>query len=82
LAGEGGWTPPQGGLEGRVLVQDVTWEGLERTGTFSENGLAGGRFKDLVEWMRINEAERAALDYVYHPKFKEVKERFVKFKRK
>jgi hypothetical protein len=22
-------------------------------------------FKDLVEWMRINEAERAALDYVY-----------------
>jgi hypothetical protein len=32
--------------------------------------------------MRINEAERAALDYVYHPKFKEVKERFVKFKRK
>jgi hypothetical protein len=23
LADEGGWTPPQGGLEGRDLVQDI-----------------------------------------------------------
>jgi len=30
--------------------------------------------------MRINEAKGTALDYVYHPKFKRVGERFVKFK--
>lgn len=44
------------------------------------DGLAGGKFEDLVEWMRINEAKGTVLDYVYHPKFKRVKERFVKFK--
>jgi predicted butyrate kinase (DUF1464 family) len=48
-----------------VSLFKILLGGLREDGTFSENGLAGGRFKDLVEWMRINEAERAALDYVY-----------------
>ena len=43
------------------------------------DGLAGGRFKELIEWMRINKAKGTALDYVYHPRFGRVKERFVKF---
>ena len=44
------------------------------------DGLAGGKFKELVEWMRISEARGTVLDYVYHPKFERVRERFVKFK--
>ena len=43
-------------------------------------GLAGGKFKELVEWMKINEARGTALDYIYHPKFKGVRERLVRFK--
>jgi hypothetical protein len=30
--------------------------------------------------MKINEAKGTALDYVYHPKFEGVPERFVRFK--
>ena len=44
------------------------------------DGLAGGKFKKLIEWMRIKEAKGAALDYIHHPKFKGVPERFVRFK--
>ncbi|RLF21167.1 MAG: DUF1464 domain-containing protein [Thermoprotei archaeon] len=32
------------------------------------DGLAGGRFKELVKWMRIPEAKGTALDYIVHPK--------------
>gem|GEM_PF-5257843 len=42
--------------------------------------MAGGEFKQLIEWMKINEAKGTALDYVYHPKFEGVPERFVRFK--
>jgi len=44
------------------------------------DGLAGGEFKQLIEWMKINEAKGTALDYIYHPKFEGVPERFVRFK--
>jgi len=44
------------------------------------DGLAGGKFKELIEWMRIKEAKGTALDYIHHPKFKGVPERFVQFK--
>jgi predicted butyrate kinase (DUF1464 family) len=44
------------------------------------DGLAGGKFKELVEWMKINEVRGTALDYIYHPKFKGVRERLVRFK--
>jgi predicted butyrate kinase (DUF1464 family) len=33
------------------------------------DGLAGGKYKELVEWMKIKEAKGTALDYIYHPKF-------------
>jgi len=44
------------------------------------DGLAGGKFKQLIEWMKINEATGTALDYIYHPKFMCVPQRFVRFK--
>lgn len=44
------------------------------------DGLAGGTFKELIEWMKINEAKGTALDYIHHPKFEGVPERFVRFK--
>jgi predicted butyrate kinase (DUF1464 family) len=44
------------------------------------DGLAGGEFKQLIEWMKINKAKGTALDYIYHPKFEGVPERFVRFK--
>ena len=61
-------------------------EGAEKTKETAQgyamvaDGLAGGVFKELIEWMRINEAKGTALDYIYHPKFKGVPERFVRFK--
>lgn len=33
------------------------------------DGLAGGKFKELIEWMKIREAKGTALDHIYHPKF-------------
>jgi len=44
------------------------------------DGLVGGEFRDLIEWMGIHEARGTALDYIHHPKFKGVPERFVRFK--
>ncbi|MHC1623853.1 MAG: DUF1464 family protein [Candidatus Methanospirareceae archaeon] len=61
-------------------------EGAEKTKETAQgyamvaDGLAGGTFKQLIEWMRINEAHGTALDYIYHPKFGGVPERFVRFK--
>jgi predicted butyrate kinase (DUF1464 family) len=61
-------------------------EGAEKTKETAQgyamvaDGLAGGTFKRLIEWMRINEAHGTALDYIYHPKFEGVPERFVRFK--
>ncbi len=34
------------------------------------DGLAGGRFKDLIGWMEIDKAKGTCLDYIYHPKVK------------
>ncbi|MDI6810479.1 MAG: DUF1464 family protein [archaeon] len=61
-------------------------EGAERTKETAQgyamvaDGLAGGVFKELIEWMKIREAKGTALDYIHHPKFKGVPERFVRFK--
>jgi predicted butyrate kinase (DUF1464 family) len=44
------------------------------------DGLAGGRFQRLIEWMRIKEAKGTAMDYVFHPKFTGFRERLVPFK--
>lgn len=49
------------------------------------DGLAGGRFKELVEWMEIPRARGTALDHLYHPKGKAAGERLrqkVPFKRR
>ncbi|KXA93144.1 hypothetical protein AKJ64_01310 [candidate division MSBL1 archaeon SCGC-AAA259E17] len=35
------------------------------------DGLKGGKFSDLIEWMKIREAEGTALDYIQHPTGKE-----------
>ncbi|MCS7139362.1 MAG: DUF1464 family protein [Candidatus Nezhaarchaeota archaeon] len=37
------------------------------------DGLAGGVFKKLIEWMRIPEASGTSLDYIFHPKKSEIK---------
>ncbi len=61
-------------------------EGAEKTKETAQgyamvaDGLAGGVFKELIEWMKIREAKGTALDYIHHPKFKGVPERFVRFK--
>lgn len=39
------------------------------------DGLAGGKFTDLVDWMEIKNAKGTALDYLYHPKGKSIKEK-------
>lgn len=41
------------------------------------DGLAKGKFKKLVDWMKIKEANGSILDYAYHPKVKGVKDLFV-----
>ncbi|MET1125002.1 MAG: DUF1464 family protein [Archaeoglobaceae archaeon] len=32
------------------------------------DGLAGGKFSDLIDWMRIREAKGTCYDYIFHPK--------------
>jgi predicted butyrate kinase (DUF1464 family) len=63
------------GLDGVRSVK-ATAQGYAIVG----DGLAGGPFRDLVEWMRIAEAEGTAMDYVYHPKFTGFRDRLVPFK--
>lgn len=36
------------------------------------DGLAGGKFSELVDWVEIKKARGTALDYVYHPKGQEM----------
>ncbi len=45
------------------------------------DGLAGGEFKELVDWMKIKEAKGTAIDHIYHPAFERVRKKFVPFKR-
>lgn len=37
-------------------------------------GLAGGAYADLIEWMKITDAEGTALDHLYHPRGKQIKD--------
>jgi predicted butyrate kinase (DUF1464 family) len=43
-------------------------------------GLQGGKFGPLVDWMKIKEAKGTCYDYIYHPRFKEIKDKLVPFK--
>ena len=38
------------------------------------DGLAGGRYAELIKWMKVREAKGTALDYIYHPKGKSLLE--------
>ena len=42
-------------------------------------GLSGGKFSKLVEWMKIKEAKGTALDYIYHPKVSNAKKKLSDF---
>lgn len=42
------------------------------------DGLAGGKFAELIEWMDIKKAKGTALDYIYHPKGKSIKQKLEK----
>lgn len=37
------------------------------------DGLAGGRFSDLIEWMKIKEAKGTTVDYLFHPRAKKLR---------
>jgi predicted butyrate kinase (DUF1464 family) len=34
------------------------------------DGLSGGKYAELIRWMKVREAKGTALDYIYHPKGK------------
>lgn len=44
------------------------------------DGVAGGRFQGLIDWMKITDAKGTAMDYIFHPKFRGFRERLVPFK--
>ncbi|MEM3046114.1 MAG: DUF1464 family protein [Candidatus Bathyarchaeia archaeon] len=52
-----------GWLEGAKTVKEAA-QGYAMVA----EGLAGGRFASLVEWMGIPQARGTAMDYIYHPK--------------
>ncbi len=66
---------PLGFLEGASTTKE-TAQGY----AIVADGLAGGTFKDLITWMQIDQAKGTALEYVQHPKFAGVPDRFVGFK--
>ncbi|HUV02073.1 MAG TPA: DUF1464 family protein [Desulfobacteria bacterium] len=66
---------PLGFLEGAAKTKE-TAQGYAMVA----DGLAGGTFKELIEWMQINKAKGTALEYVHHPKLPGPPERFVRFK--
>ena len=61
-----------GWVEGAKTVKEAA-QGYAMVG----DGLAGGRFKELIGWMKIGEAKDFILDYTYHPKIEDVKKLFV-----
>jgi predicted butyrate kinase (DUF1464 family) len=52
-----------GWLESAIVVKEAA-QGYAMVA----DGLAGGEYAELIEWMRIKEAKGTALDYVYHRK--------------
>ncbi|MEM4347470.1 MAG: DUF1464 family protein [Candidatus Altiarchaeota archaeon] len=44
------------------------------------DGLANGKFSKLIEWMKIKEAKGTCIDYIKHPKFSDVRKKFVPFR--
>lgn len=52
-----------GWLDGATMVKEAA-QGYAMVA----DGLASGRYVELVEWLRIKYAKGTALDYIYHPK--------------
>ena len=52
-----------GWLEGATAVKEAA-QGYAMVA----DGLTGGKFAELIEWMKVREAKGTALDYIYHPK--------------
>ncbi|MEM1538104.1 MAG: DUF1464 family protein, partial [Candidatus Nezhaarchaeales archaeon] len=46
------------------------------------DGIAGGVFKELIEYMEVKKARGTCVDYIYHPKFNKIRERLIPFKLK
>ncbi|MEM2022550.1 MAG: DUF1464 family protein [Archaeoglobaceae archaeon] len=63
------------GLEGAKITKE-TAQGY----AIVADGIAGGKFKDLIDWMKIKDARGTAMDYFYHPKVAKIKERIIKFR--
>jgi predicted butyrate kinase (DUF1464 family) len=42
------------------------------------DGLMGGKFSNLIDWMEIKNAKGTALDYLHHPRGKRVRKKFEK----
>lgn len=69
-------------LERFAPTREIGWlDGIKKVKESAQgyamvaDGLAGGKFADLVNWMEIKKAKGTALDYLYHPKGKSVKEK-------
>jgi predicted butyrate kinase (DUF1464 family) len=69
-------------LEGFAPAREIGW--LDRVKRVKESaqgyaivadGLAGGEFAGLIDWMEIKKARGTALDYLHHPKGKNMKEK-------
>ena len=61
-----------GRVEGAKSVKEAA-QGYAIVG----DGLAEGKFKELIDWMKIKETKDFILDYTYHPKIESVKGLFV-----
>jgi predicted butyrate kinase (DUF1464 family) len=44
------------------------------------DGIAGGKFNNLISWMEIEKSKGSAMDYIFHPKFQALKERLISFR--
>ena len=69
-------------LEKLSPVKRVGWlDGVKRVKESAQgyamvaDGLAGGKFSDLADWMEIKNAKGTVLDYLYHPKGRRAKEK-------
>jgi predicted butyrate kinase (DUF1464 family) len=69
-------------LEGFAPAREIGWlDGVKRVKESAQgyaivaDGLAGGEFAGLIDWMEIKKARGTALDYLHHPKGKNMKEK-------
>jgi len=44
---------------------DVHWSSASRGGAILANGICGGKFKNLIDWMKIKDAKDDIFDYIF-----------------